>query len=277
MQSQDTSARDLITADVMLRAIKRVENGNVFDLGVEIFEGMSELPGLARYEFAFTHTPEGTGKEPGLQFCSEFFGGTVHSSTHIDAFVHIQSEGKIFGGHEASQVRGDRGWEMHGAETIPPLIGRGLMFDVAKTLGQSRLPDGYEISIEELQSSLNASGEQIESGDIALIRTGKIQQFSDPDAFLAGQPGIGKDAAIWLADQGISIICSDTASTEPLPLSDPENTAHVAMLVDRGVHLVENTNLEYLSSANVSKGLFIALPLKLRGATGSWVRPALIT
>ncbi|WP_162946869.1 cyclase family protein [Ruegeria sp. EL01] len=276
-QGSKKTARDLISTDVMLGAIKLVEKGNTYDLAEEIFVGMPELPGLGRFHLSFTHTPEGTAKQGGLQFSSELFAGTAHSSTHIDALTHIQSSGKIFGGLDASEARDDHGWQKHGAETIPPLVGRGVLLDVAKTLGVEYLEDGYEISIEELQRSLMASGNELQSGDIVLIRTGKIQQFSDPEAFLAGQPGIGRAAAIWLADQNVAIICSDTATTEPVPLVDPTQTAHVAMLVDRGVHLVENLNLEGLSESEDTVGLFIALPLKMRGATGSWIRPVLIT
>ena len=43
------------------------------------------------------------------------------------------------------------------------------------------------------------------------------------------------------------------------------------MLVERGVHLLENLNLEQLSSNGVKLGLFVALPLKITGATGSCV------
>ena len=270
--------RDLITQHVMLRALAGVTQGKTYDLAEEIYEGMPEIPGLARFQFAFTHTPEGTALDGGMEFCAEVFSATAHCSTHIDALVHIQSDGKIFEDHAVSDARGDRGWKTHGVETIPPLIGRGVVIDVAKFLDQPRLPDGYEITARLLEDSLEAVDGSLEPGDIVLVRTGKIQQFNtDPDAFMAGQPGIGRDAAIWLADQGVAVICSDTATTEPFPLADPTHTAHVAMLVDRGVHLIENLNLEALSAEAVTHGLFIALPLKLRGATGSWVRPVLLT
>lgn len=48
------------------------------------------------------------------------------------------------------------------------------------------------------------------------------------------------------------------------------------MLVHRGVHLIENVFLEDLSARGVFEGLFVALPIKITGATGSWIRPILI-
>ena len=48
------------------------------------------------------------------------------------------------------------------------------------------------------------------------------------------------------------------------------------MLVEKGVHLIENLYLEDVVRDGVREGLFIALPLKITGATGSWIRPILV-
>ena len=42
------------------------------------------------------------------------------------------------------------------------------------------------------------------------------------------------------------------------------------------VHLIENLSLEEVASEGICEGLFIALPLKITGATGSWLRPILL-
>jgi kynurenine formamidase len=49
------------------------------------------------------------------------------------------------------------------------------------------------------------------------------------------------------------------------------------MLVERGVHLLENVFLDELARDRVSEAAFVCLPLKLAGATGSWIRPVAIT
>jgi kynurenine formamidase len=46
--------------------------------------------------------------------------------------------------------------------------------------------------------------------------------------------------------------------------------------VEHGIHIVECLNLEELAKAAVREFLFVALPLKLEGATGSPVRPVAI-
>jgi kynurenine formamidase len=52
---------------------------------------------------------------------------------------------------------------------------------------------------------------------------------------------------------------------------------HVHLLVESGIHIVECLNLEELAAGGVAEFLFVALPLKIRGATGSPVRPVAIT
>jgi kynurenine formamidase len=46
--------------------------------------------------------------------------------------------------------------------------------------------------------------------------------------------------------------------------------------VDRGVHLIENLFLDRAAAEGVREGLFVCLPIKITGATASWVRPVLV-
>ena len=48
---------------------------------------------------------------------------------------------------------------------------------------------------------------------------------------------------------------------------------HVHLLVEKGIHIIECLNLEELARAGVHEFLFIAAPLKIRGATASPIRP----
>ena len=272
----DVGALRRIDSQTLLAAIGTVAAGRVFDLGLEINNKIRNNPGFVRFERAFTGTPEMTGLASPFQASVEMIVGTLHVSTHIDALIHIQAEGRIYGGDLASEARDDKGWRKHGMETVPPIVGRGVFLDVARTLGQERLPDRYEISVEDVQRTLTAKKQTIRQGDIVMIRTGKILQYGDPEAFLTEEPGVGREAAIWMYEQGMAVLGADTTGAEPVPLKDPAQSTHRAMLVDRGVHLIENLYLEELGASSAVCGLFIALPLKITGATGSWMRPALI-
>ena len=66
---------------------------------------------------------------------------------------------------------------------------------------------------------------------------------------------------------------ADNTSVEPQPVVNWARNLHVEMLYHRGVHLLEWIDLEPLRAANVATFLFVCTPLKIKGATGSWVRP----
>ena len=121
--------------------------------------------------------------------------------------------------------------------------------------------------------------EEIKNASLQFVR--KISGFHKPSkaneaAFQAAEPGVGRSAALWLYEHGMSVLGTDTTGTEPLPFDDPAVTTHGAMLVEKGVHLIENLYLEDVARDGVREGLFIALPLKITGATGSWIRPILV-
>jgi kynurenine formamidase len=228
-----------------------------------------------RFARAFCATPGRQGAP--FDYAAEVIFSTLHTSTHIDAFVHVQRDGRIFGGASDAEVRGDRAFTQHGAETIQPILCRGVVLDVAAALGRDALEDGYEITAGDIEAALERAGTPLRAGDAVLVRTGKIRDFhTKPDTFHEHAPGVGPDAAIWLHERGMAVLGVDTSGTEPAPIPDLERTTHVAMLVERGVHLIENVMLDAVCAAGVTEGLFVCLPLRITGATGSWVRPVLV-
>ena len=48
---------------------------------------------------------------------------------------------------------------------------------------------------------------------------------------------------------------------------------HTFLLIEHGVYLMESLDLEELATTGVSEFLFVALPLNIRGATGSLIDP----
>lgn len=272
-------ALERITPADLLSALSLVKQGKTYDLGLEINENIPQgNPGaFTPFSYLTRVSPEEMRRRGPFQFSAETIIGSLHVSTHIDAFVHIQYENRIFGGANAADVRTDRGWTQYGIETVKPIIGRCIILDIAGLKQVEALPDGYDITVDDLQMVMAGQGVRTQQGDIVLVRTGKIREFyTDVAAFQAGEPGVGPTAAVWLYEQGMAVLGTDTTGTEPLPFKDPAITTHRRMLVERGVHLIENLYLDELVRDGVREGCFICLPLKFTGATGSWVRPVVL-
>jgi kynurenine formamidase len=271
-----SGALSRISSATVLDALRLPRKGRVYDLGLELNDRIPSNAAFTPLSLKFTHTPEETGRQSPFQFSADTFSGGIHIGTHMDAFVHIQAENRIYGGASVAEALGPQGWRQHGMETVAPMIGRGILLDIPGLKGVGRLEDRYEVTVADLKAELARKKLAIREGDFVLVRTGKIQDWGDPAAFQAAEPGVGRAAAIWLYEAGMAVLATDTTGTEPLPFADEAATTHRAMLVDRGVHLLENLYLEDAARDGATEGLFVNLPLRITGATGSWIRPILV-
>lgn len=274
-------ALDRVSREVMLRAISSVRLGRVFDLSVPIGghypRGSPEF--FAPFTLTGLHTPQETSRVATWpDFSNEVISGTPHVGTHIDALCHFQAEGRIFGGARSDVAHDASGWSVHGMETCPPILGRGILIDVAGAAGVKVLADDVEIGPRDLEAALKRQGVDIEKGDVVLVRTGKINLYEQGDeAYYGPHAGVGVEGALWLYDRGMAALGTDTSGTEPMPFGDPAHSTHRALLVERGVHLLEILQLDELAGERVYTFLFIALPIRFVGATGSWIRPVAVT
>jgi kynurenine formamidase len=214
---------------------------------------------------------------------SELVMGTTHTGAHIDAHAHmtVGPEDRWHGGSARTDL-GDFGPLTGDATEIPPLWRRGVLYDVPGHRGVDSLPAGEPVGAAELEAIEREHGVAAGAGDVALVRTGYLAHWPDPDA-LAAHRGAGPDlsAARLLADRGIVATGSDTETYEVQPAPDrgsPSNPqpVHTLLLIERGIYILESLDLEALARASVREFLFVALPLAIRGATGSMVDPVAV-
>jgi kynurenine formamidase len=160
-------------------------------------------------------------------------------------------------------------------DTIAPILRRGVLLDIARLNGGT-LPEDFEITPERLDEAANAANVNISAGDVVLLRTGWAAYWNDAKRFVNGVRGPGPSlaGARWLSARGIFAGGSDTLSFEKMPA--PAMPVHVHLLVESGIHIIECLNLESLAQERVAEFLFVAAPLKIRGATASPIRPVAI-
>ena len=51
---------------------------------------------------------------------------------------------------------------------------------------------------------------------------------------------------------------------------------HTLLLIERGIYIMESLDLEALARSGAREFLFVALPLSIRGATGSMIDPVAV-
>lgn len=250
----------------------------MYDLAQPYFTGMPHYPTHPPYLFSLTKKHGDLVLENGVSSAADALALGSHVGTHIDALCHFSSHGKLHGGTDVGPLQTYAGGVQHlSIDTVQPILRRAVLLDIARANQMETLPKDFAITPEHLDRTLRAEGVSIEEGNVVLLRTGWAKYWDDPVQFIAGgagsqacSPGPELAAARWLSERGIFAAGSDTVAFEKVPSSMP---VHVHLLVESGIHIIENLNLEELANDRVYEFLFIALPLKIRGGTGSPIRP----
>ena len=249
-------------------------NARVYDLGQPYFVGMPHHPSHPPFTYSLSKKHGDIVTPVGNSAATEAIGLGGHVGTHIDALCHFSCGGKLFGGIEAETVQSYAGgvtaWPV---DSIAPILRRGVLLDIAGMEGTDVLPVDFSISPAHLDRAVKAAGVEIRRGDVVLLRTGWAKFWHDAGLYIRQVNGPGPELAgeQWLSERGVFAGGADTVAFERVPAADMP--VHVHLLVESGIHIIECLNLEELAAGGVREFLFVAAPMKIRGGTGSPVRP----
>ncbi|MFI2664223.1 cyclase family protein [Micromonospora carbonacea] len=250
----------------------------VVDLGRPLFVGMPQSPNHAQYRMALTRRHGDMVRADGGSAAADMLVTGAHVGTHIDALCHVSHDGLLHGGVDATKAQVGGGFSVHGAETIEPMVRRGVLLDVPAALGLATCQGGYEITPDDLDAAVGRQGVFVGEGDVVLIRSGWGRHWGDAVAYVGkdtGVPGVGEAGARWLAERRVHAVGADTIAFERLTPGAGHALlpAHRVLLVEHGIYIIETLVLDELAERGIGEFLFVLAPLKLVGATGSPVRP----
>jgi kynurenine formamidase len=257
-----------------------VQSARIYDLEQPRFFGMPIFPSHKPGYFYALHRRHRDTYEPEVHGPRTGASGVLtmmeHSGTHIDALCHQACDLKMFGDVPVDGTETPAGFSKHGVEMVPPLMGRGVLLDIARCRGVDRLPAMYGITATDLQACAAGQGTEVRQGDVFLVRTGYGTLWDNEEAYLQAA-GVAKSGSQWAAERGVRAIGADNMTWDVPGERDPDNGAtlfaHVNLLAQRGIYIMENLNLEELSRDRRHEFAFIGVPLKFQGATGSPIRP----
>jgi kynurenine formamidase len=281
-------AAHLLTPERTLAALRSVREGRILDLGHVVDAGAPRIaPNQTPYVMVASSTSQGSIRRRRKLGATNDAGSnlerielTAHVGTHIDALGHFTIGDRMHGGYSAAATVDDFGLLNLGIEHCPPLVTRGLLLDVSGHDGGDHLAAGRAVTVADLERALARAGLEIAAGDAVCLHTGWGRFYAtDTARYVAGEPGIGVEAARWLTARDIVAIAADNMAVEVLPSPDHPASilpVHQHCLAEAGVYLVENLATAVLIEAAVSAFCFVLSPVKFRGATGSPVRPIAI-
>jgi len=276
-----------ITAESRAAIMSRIDATQIYDLSVDFFHGMPSFTaaGDPSYQIWMSHTPNGTvndnlnGAGRHINQNCGYSGDVIlmytHTGTHIDSLCHFGYGRELYNNYDAERYLGSRHWLRNGAEQMPPIIARGVLLDIAALKGLECLPDSYGITAKDCEEAVRRQGTPIKEGDVVLLRTGRMRYWPDGSKVFGNSPGVTVESARWLTSQHIVCVGADNEAVEQTPPMDPDIwlPGHCHFLTESGTPQMECVYLEELSRDRLYEFAFIGAPLRLRGATGSPLRP----
>src|SRR6266542_3890191 len=261
-KEDEVGALNELTDASRLAALRLADRGKVYDLGVLYDRTSYKWPGHSPGEIISFRTPEGDDNHWYNGFMEKDWGGN-------------------WGPRKAD------------AATIPPIIARGMLIDVAGSKGLDALPSNYQITVADLEQALQKQKTQLKPGDVVLIRTGTLRYWGETGSDHAkiaahDSAGISVETAKWLVEQnGAIMICSDTSGVEYQPSSEDAKAfrdkyrsfmpLHNYLLIEQVIHIGEFHYLEDLARDRVYEFCYVACTNKIKGAAaGFTLRPIAI-
>lgn len=273
----EAGALNEITPAGVVRAAGLVRTGRVFDLAHVLDAGGPAFPGRAfRQRLG---APEGGIGRNRVGWVVETVMAPSQIGTHMDGLNHLRIAERSYNGFALKEIAEEWGTNRLGIETLPQIVTRGLLLDIAALRGVDRLAAGEVVTPADAEKALARHGLTVEPGDAVLFHTGWGAQWgADDDAYSAGEPGPGVALGAWLATQRVALTGCDTWSFGPVPPEDPDEPFVVPQILNahHGVVVLENLRLAELAAAGAAEFLFVVSHAKLRGATGAWVAPLAI-
>lgn len=275
-----------------------VKTGQMYELG-HVYE--ASMPAFGSRPYYLNVTPAANpGREGAGAVHQDYFNGFIgQMGTQYDAFGHMgrairMADGTVqyvyYNGFTQQDLtgrsRGANGLEALGVEQVKPIITRGVLIDIAGAKGVQTLDAAYEVMMADVRAALkrqNMTEDSIQPGDALLFNYGWAVNWSNPSRYNDGRigtgenkgsPGIGYEVAQWVTSRKVAMVGADTCCVMVMPESKAGNVHHELLL--NGTGILENMNLMELARDRVYEFLYSGQTIRVRGATGSPVRPIAI-
>lgn len=282
----ERGALNLLTPEVIRAAAGSIRTGKVYGLGIPIQGQGVPLLDYRGKPMRLTLTDPtddgmyaGMGMKPGSGTNEDVLVMASHTTSHMDALVHMYSDNQHYNGISREQMSALNGATKLGIEKVGVIAARAVLLDMVAYFDEGPwVTLGRNIAGADLAGAASRQGVEVRAGDIVLVRTGYLDYyFANPNSGEFASAGIGNDGARWLADRDVVGVGCDNAAVECIPFDGNDfMTVHRILLVDYGIYMFEFLNLAELAADRAYEGLMTVSPLKVTGATGSPINPVFI-
>jgi kynurenine formamidase len=285
----DRGALNFVGTQQIIRAASLVREGRVVSLAMP-FGSDGPMPDEGRYNPKLTMVQLGDQELPGgFQYADDTLYMSLQGATQWDALSHAFYDGYMWNGHKSDSAVTKEGASSNSVTAFSNgVVGRGVLLDVARHENVPCLDDYVAVTPETLDAVAKESGVTVESGDVVIVRTGRVGRAIREgnnfpmEEFMFASPGLSVRCASWMVANEIAAVAADNVAVEVTSPEGPDMMMPLHMICQRdaGIPFGELFHLEELSRVCAElerwEFLLVAPPLPVVGAVGSPVNPLAI-
>ena len=282
----EIGAANYLTPAVALQAARLVKTGKVYSLGITVSTTTPAYP--PRTCSIYIVQPGQTGSAEGLGNTHTTYNDDILNcwtgiGTQLDGLGHIGVGDRYYNGLKWGEIASIGGMKKLGADTVPPMVARGVMLDMAAHYGVDVVKEGTAFNQAEIDAVAKKQGVEIRQGDVVIFHTGWLSLIDkDPKRFGSAEPGLGREGARYLVGKGVVAIGADTWALEVIPFEKKGEAdggvfeVHQILLPMGGTYILENINTAELAKDKAYEFMFVLGQNKYQGSVQSMINPVAI-
>jgi kynurenine formamidase len=154
-----------------------------------------------------------------------------------------------------------------------------VLLDIAALRGVPHLQAGDAITPEDIEGAMRRQGVEVGRGDVVLLHTGWMDAVArqDPLRYANTEPGLGVPGGEFLAAREVVAVGLDVAQMDPIGRADDHSRpVHEVLLTRHGIYCLENVVTGALARDRAYEFLFVANPVRYKGAAQAPLAPVAV-
>ncbi|MEW9920045.1 cyclase family protein [Marimonas sp. MJW-29] len=272
---------NLVTPERTLEAAKLIKQGKSMPLGITIGPDTPAFPPRSLSLQVVQPNQQGGQKLTGFGYEGNYNDDVLQTwigiGSQLDGLGHLGEHGKYYNCLDEKEISVITGLTKLGTHDVPPLVGRGVVLDMAAQAGVEAMEAGQSFGSAEIKAAAEAQGVELREGDIILFYTGWTDaNFTEnPALWGSAEPGLDNEGAEYLASLNPMAVGADTWGLESVPPKEGDKVfyGHVTFLKENGIYILETMNVGPLLEEGVNEFMFVLGQNRIRGAVQAMINP----
>jgi kynurenine formamidase len=272
---------NLVTPERTLAAAKLIKQGKSMPLGITIGPSTPAFPPRSLSLQVVQPNQQGGQKLSGFGYEGNYNDDILQTwigiGSQLDGLGHLGENGMYYNCIDEKEISVITGLTKLGTHDVPPLVGRGVVLDMAKHAGVDVLPAGAYFGSDDIKAAADAQGVTLGEGDIILFHTGWTEGMleSDPTAWGSAEPGLSNEGAVYLASLNPMAVGADTWGLDAVPPAPGDKVfyGHVTLLKENGIYILETMNVGPLLREGVDEFMFVLGQPRIEGTVQAMINP----